>query len=181
MQAPAPPANENARLQSLRDLLILETPPEERFDGLTAYASAMFNVPIALVSLVDEDRQWFKSRVGLEVAETGRDISFCGHAILKDEVMVVEDAHGDPRFADNPLVTADPSIRFYAGAPIVLSDGTKPGTVCIIDRRPRVLDVDDLAHLRELAMVTARELEGHAASAAFLARHPLQPDGAEAR
>ena len=174
MQAPHPPKDEARRLRSLHDLLILDTPPEERFDGLTAYASALFNVPIALVSFVDAERQWFKSRVGMDACQTDRDISFCGHAILEDEVMVVEDARGDPRFADNPLVTADPSIRFYAGAPIVLSDGTKPGTVCIIDRRPRVLDEADLAHLRELAQVAAQELEGESVSARFLADRPVR-------
>lgn len=172
MQAPALPAHEKTRLQSLRDLLILDTPPEERFDGLTAYASAMFNVPIALVSLVDDERQWFKSRCGLDATETPRDISFCGHAILQDDVMVIEDARSDARFADNPLVTGDPNIRFYAGAPILLSDGTVPGTVCIIDRRPRQLDAWERDHLRELAEVAAHEFEGIQAAAPFLARQP---------
>lgn len=168
MQAPYFPDDESRRLASLRKLLVLDTPPEERFDSLTAYAAATFDVPIALVSLVDDDRQWFKSRCGLGAEATGRDESFCGHTILQPDVMVIEDALADPRFADNPLVLGDPFIRFYAGAPLRLSDGTRPGTFCLIDRKRRKLDAWAQGHLQDLARVASMELEGLAASAAFL-------------
>jgi len=173
MQAPYFPDDESRRLASLRQLLVLDTPPEERFDSLTAYASVAFRVPIALVSLVDADRQWFKSRCGLDAAETGRDVSFCGHTILGKEVMVVEDALQDPRFADNPLVLGDPFIRFYAGAPLVLRDGTRPGTFCLIDRQRRTLDAWERSHLQDLARVASMELEGLMATTGFLERNRL--------
>lgn len=168
MQTPYFPDDESRRLASLRSLLVLDTPAEERFDSLTAYAAATFGVPIALVSLVDADRQWFKSRCGLDVQATGRDVSFCGHSILQPDVMVVEDALSDPRFADNPLVVGDPYIRFYAGAPLRLRDGTRPGTFCLIDRKRRKLDAWGLSHLRDLARLASMELEGLDASADFL-------------
>lgn len=168
MQTPYFPDDESRRLASLRSLLVLDTPPEERFDSLTAYAASVFKVPIALVSLVDENRQWFKSRCGLGATETGRDISFCGHAILRPEVMVIEDALADPRFADNPLVVGDPRIRFYAGAPLRLRDGTQPGTFCLIDRKRRRLDSWELGHLQDLARVASMELEGLMAASTFL-------------
>ena len=120
MIKPPTPVDELMRLETLRNLKILDTESEERFDRVTRLARRVFGTPIALVSLVDNDRQWFKSRQGIEVSETSREISFCGHAILDDEVMVVRDAHDDERFADNPLVTSDPSIRFYAGYPLTL-------------------------------------------------------------
>src|ERR1700752_1549332 len=115
MLTPALPADENTRLDTLRALNILDTSPEERFDRLTRLAKRLFGVPIALVNLVDADRQWFKSCVGLSATETPRDISFCGHAILGDDILLVPDAGVDERFHDNPLVTGDPNIRFYAG------------------------------------------------------------------
>ncbi len=174
MQAATVPPDDDARVQSLRRLLVLDTPPQERFDSLTAYAASVFQVPIALVSLVDRDRQWFKSRCGLGVTQTPRDLSFCGHAILRDEVMVVRDAWADERFRDNPLVTGDPFIRFYAGAPLVLEDGHKVGTFCLIDRRPRTLDAWEQAHLRDLARVAALELQGVFAALAFLREHADQ-------
>lgn len=171
MQQPFFPDDEVRRLASLRSILILDTAPEERFDSLTAYAAATFDVSIALVSLVDAQRQWFKSRCGLGATETGRDVSFCGHAILQPEVMVVEDALTDPRFADNPLVLGEPHIRFYAGAPLVLRDGTRPGTFCLIDRKRRRLDAWSVRHLADLARVASAELEGLAATTDFLRRH----------
>lgn len=171
MQSPYFPEDEDRRLASLRQLLVLDTPPEERFDSLTAYASVAFNVPIALISLVDDDRQWFKSRCGLDASQTGRDVSFCGHAILKSELMVVEDALQDPRFADNPLVVGDPWIRFYAGAPLRLRDGTQPGTFCLIDRKRRSLDAWERSHLQDLARVASMELEGLMAAPEFLSRY----------
>ena len=167
-ETPDTPAKEAERLKVLHDLLILDTQPEERFDILTAYAASLFRVPIALVTLVDSERQWFKSRCGLGATETSRDISFCGHAILGDEIMVVNNALQDPRFADNPLVTGEPRIRFYAGAPLVIKDGIRVGTFCLIDRIPRQLDEWEFNHLRELAAVVSEELQGVAATTLFL-------------
>ncbi len=158
MKKPDIPQNERARLQALQALEILDTSPEERFDRLTRMARRLFDVPIALVSLVDTDRQWFKSNTGLSVRETPRDISFCGHAILGDDVFIVSDAAEDERFLDNPLVSDDPKIRFYAGCPLRVSDGSKLGTLCIIDQRPRKLNADDLETLKDLAAMAEREI-----------------------
>ncbi|BBB59553.1 hypothetical protein UNDKW_1280 [Undibacterium sp. KW1] len=151
MQAPDFPVDEILRLQTLQACAILDTPPEERFDRLTRLASHLFKTPIALVSLIDSDRQWFKSKQGLDVSETARDISFCGHAILKPDILYVADASQDARFSDNPLVSDDPNIRFYAGAPLRARNGQSLGTLCIIDTKPRILSAEDLAALRDLA------------------------------
>jgi GAF domain-containing protein len=159
MIKPATPENETKRIQVLRNLLVLDTPPEERFDSITAYAQHRFSVEIALVSLVDTNRQWFKSSCGLTATETPRDISFCGHAILQDDVLVVPNALNDPRFYDNPLVISYPNIRFYAGAPLKLSSGYSVGTLCIIDSKPKYLDEDEVDHLRVLAHMVSMELE----------------------
>ena len=150
--------DEEARLKTLRSLNILDTSSEERFDRLTRMAKRMFNVPIALVSLVDENRQWFKSCIGLSVRETPRDISFCGHAILGKEIFIIPDATKDERFTDNPLVTNEPNIRFYAGCPLRFTDGSRLGTLCIIDQKPRSLSDDDLEALKDLASTVEREL-----------------------
>ena len=158
MKTPDTPHNEALRLRALRSLNILDTPPEARFDRLTRLAKSIFNVPIALISLIDEDRQWFKSCIGLEARETTREISFCGHAILGDSVFIIEDASQDERFADNPLVLNDPKIRFYAGWPLRHVDGSNLGTLCIIDTVPRVLRADELDTLRDLAEVAEAEL-----------------------
>jgi diguanylate cyclase (GGDEF)-like protein len=158
VEKPATPLDEQARLDALRALGILDTPPEERFDRLTRIARQLFDVPIALVSLIDADRQWFKSADGLDATETPRDISFCGHAILGDDVFIIPDATQDPRFADNPLVTGEPHIRFYAGCPIKHVDGSKLGTLCIIDTRPRILEMGELTAMRDLAALVEREL-----------------------
>jgi diguanylate cyclase (GGDEF)-like protein len=158
MKKPDTPKDEEARLKTLRSLNILDTSPEERFDRLTRMAKRMFSVPIALVSLVDEDRQWFKSCLGLDVSETSRDISFCGHAILGDEIFIIPDTRKDERFVDNPLVINDPKIRFYAGCPLRFTDGSKLGTLCIIDREPRALSESDLEFLKDLALTAEREL-----------------------
>lgn len=156
---PAPiPENENERIKSLRDLNILDTPPEERFDRLTKFAAQIFDVPIALVSLVDSNRQWFKSRQGLDATETPRDISFCGHAIMEDKPLVVENALFDDRFADNPLVAGDPNIRFYAGQPLRANDGNRVGTLCIIDRKPHSLSDGDKQKLELLGHLVENEL-----------------------
>lgn len=155
--APLPP-DEPERLRALRALMLLDTTPEERFDRVVAFAAQEFGCPIALVSLVDEHRQWFKARIGLPVCETARDISFCAHAILDDGLFVVPDAAADPRFADNPLVTGEPHIRFYAGAPLCLPSGHRVGTLCLIDTRPRQLDATEQAILASLRDLVAQEL-----------------------
>ncbi len=159
MRIPGISLDEAARLRSLHTLQILDTEAEERFDRLTRLAKRLFDVPIALVSLVDENRQWFKSCMGLDATETPRDISFCGHAILGDKIFLVEDASKDERFSDNPLVTGDPNIRFYAGCPIKHSNGYKLGTLCIIDRKAKHLADEDLAALQDLASLVEKELE----------------------
>ena len=158
MQTPATPTDEMARLQSLWAHAVLDTAPEERFDRFTRLAQRVFDVPIALVSLVDSDRQWFKSRAGLDATETPRDISFCGHVVADDEVLVVQDTADDQRFADNPLVTGGPEIRFYAGHPVRSEDGHALGTFCIIDRKPRMLSPDDRTLLADMAHMVQREL-----------------------
>ena len=152
------PPDELRRLATLRALGLLDTPAEERFDRITRLAQRLFGVPIALVSLIDEDRQWFKSRQGLAVAETPREVAFCGHAIEGEGVMQVRDAEADPRFAGNPLVTAEPGIRFYAGCPIAAPDGSKLGTLCVIDREPRELSDADAQVLADLAELVEREI-----------------------
>ncbi|MFA7279938.1 MAG: PAS domain S-box protein [Sterolibacterium sp.] len=158
LKAPIP-LNESKRIVALRALDILDSPAEERFDRLTRIAQHIMEVPIVLISLVDSERQWFKSRQGLDASQTPRDISFCGHAIIGTEVFVVPDTLADSRFADNPLVTAAPDIRFYAGAPLTLSDGYNVGTLCAIDREPRQMSEARLAVLRDLAKCASEELE----------------------
>lgn len=153
------PFDENRRLSALRDLEILDTPPEERFDRVTRLACAAFNVPIALVSLVDGERQWFKSRVGLNVGETPRDFAFCAHVVQRREELIVQDTLLDGRFAENPLVTQAPRARFYAGAPLILDDGSCVGTVCLMDTRPRDLSPEDMARLRDLRDLAVREIQ----------------------
>lgn len=158
MQKPPTPHNEAARQKALVSLNILDTPAEERFDRVTRLARRLFDVPIALVSFVDGQRQWFKSRQGLEATETSREISFCGHAILGAEAFVVPDAEADGRFSDNPLVTDDPEIRFYAGYPLASPDGHRLGTLCIIDCKPRNLDDDELSLLNDLGRMVEAEM-----------------------
>lgn len=158
IKAPIPP-NESERLTALRALKILDTPPEERFDRITRLASRLFDMPIAYVALVDADRQWFKSSCGLSASETPRDISFCGHTILRDEMLLIPDTLRDPRFADNPFVTGDPRIRFYAGVPLKVQGGHKVGTICIADHQPRKIDDRDQNHLRDMATIIEHELE----------------------
>jgi phosphoribosyl 1,2-cyclic phosphodiesterase/CheY-like chemotaxis protein len=154
------PADEERRLASLRALRILDTDPDERFDRITRLASALFNAPIALVSLVDENRQWFKACYGLNVKETSRDAAFCAHVVHDREPMVVPDTFLDARFAENPLVIGEPRIRFYAGYPLILNDGACIGTLCVFDTRPRPLEGADLARLRDLADLAMQEILG---------------------
>jgi PAS domain S-box-containing protein len=155
---PPEPSNEQARVEALHKTKILDSQAEDRFDKLTTLAAGVFNVPIALVSLVDKNRQWFKSCYGLDVRELGRDISFCGHAILANTPFVIADAELDERFRDNPLVAGPPHIRFYAGIPLASDDGFLLGTLCIIDQRPRSLDERELANLVGLADLVREEL-----------------------
>lgn len=152
------PVDELARLDALHSLRIFDTPPEEDFDLIVGLAAHLFEVPIALVSLVGKDHQCFKAKVGLDTCSTGREISFCAHAILQNDVMMVSDARRDPRFASNPLVTGAPFIRFYAGAPLVVGGGHRIGSLCIIDRVPRSdLSNHEQITLRRLAhMVVLR-------------------------
>jgi len=158
MKTPDKPEDESMRLNDLKSLDILDSPTEERFDRITRMAKRMFGVPIALVSLVDENRQWFKSCVGLDVLETPRDISFCGHAILGDDLFIIPDTKTDERFSDNPLVLNEPYIRFYAGCPIKLPNNSKMGTLCIIDVKPRQLTDDDFNLLKDLAAMVESEI-----------------------
>jgi phosphoribosyl 1,2-cyclic phosphodiesterase/CheY-like chemotaxis protein len=152
------PEDEESRLRRLRASGLLDTAPEERFDRVTRIAAALFEVPIAFISLVDRERQWFKSRTGIDATETPRDQAFCAHAILRNDIMQVTDAHADERFADNPLVTRGPRVRFYAGAPLSLGEGSPVGTLCVVDHRPRSLDEDQLKLLRDLSKLVEREL-----------------------
>ena len=158
------PKNETKRLKVLWQYDVLDTVPEEVFDNLTDLAAKICEAPIALISLVDEKRQWFKSKVGLSVDETARDRSFCSHAIMQNDLFIVPDAAQDPRFARNPMVTSDPKIRFYAGAPLVTPDGHALGTLCIIDKVPRELRSHQKQALRILAhhVVSQLELRRHA-------------------
>jgi PAS domain S-box-containing protein len=158
VQEPPLPPDEQERLAALRALEILDTPAEERFDRITRVAARLFAAPIVLVSLVDSERQWFKSCIGLRVDETPRGVSFCAHAIAQDQAFLVPDAHVDERFADNPLVTGDPFIRSYAGQPLHEPGGRRVGTLCVIDRRPRTFTEDDLQLLRDLAAWAELEL-----------------------
>jgi signal transduction histidine kinase len=156
---PTHPTNEADRLEVLRAYDILDTPPEEAFDDLTRLASYICGTPMAMVSLVDGERQWFKSRVGTEMSETPRDVAFCAHAILQPDLFVVPDAEADERFAHNPLVTTDPHIRFYAGAPLITRDGHALGTLCTVDRVPRQLSEEQQDALRALASQAMDQLQ----------------------
>lgn len=158
MIKPDVPANETLRLNNLQSLNILDTGAEERFDRLTRLAKRLFDVPIALVSLVDEHRQWFKSTLGVCITETSRESSFCTHAVLSDEMLVVPDTHQDTRFVNNPFVVKEPYIRFYAGCPLRYLDGSRLGTLCIIDSFPRIFSQDTLQALKDLAEIAEREL-----------------------
>ncbi|MFN3353718.1 MAG: GAF domain-containing protein, partial [Brevundimonas sp.] len=162
LSAPAgTPENERERLAALQALRVLDTPPEPRFDRLTRLAAALFDVPTALVSLIDAERQWFKARHGFEARQTGRREAFCSRALLLPgrSVLVVEDAAKDPEFADNPLVTGEPHVRFYAGALLTTAAGYNLGTLCILDTKPRRFSDADRALLRELADLVTEQLE----------------------
>ncbi|EAR11357.1 sensor domain-containing diguanylate cyclase [Reinekea blandensis] len=158
MQRPPVPKNEIERLTALRALNLLDSEPEERFDRLTRMAKRMFEVPIALFTLVDENRQWFKSCFGVDLKETDREISFCGHAINGHDTFIVENTLKDARFHDNPLVEGEPGIRFYAGTPVKTRDGYSIGTLCVMDRVARVFHPEDQAMLEDLARLLEAEI-----------------------
>jgi sigma-B regulation protein RsbU (phosphoserine phosphatase) len=152
------PRNERDRLEALYSLRLLDTPQEERFDAVTLLAARLFRVPIAFVSLIDRDRQWFKAKVGFDLCESPREASFCAHAILQDEPLVIPDALLDVRFADNPFVVHEPSLRFYAGQPLRAPKGEKVGTLCIADTKPHDFSASELDLLRHLGTMVEREL-----------------------
>jgi len=158
------PKNEAKRIKVLWQYDILDTVPEEVFDELADLAAHICGAPIALITLVDENRQWFKSKVGVSVNETGRDISLCAHAILQDDLFIIPDTTLDARFKNNPLVTTSPKIRFYAGAPLISPDGHALGTLCVLDKVPRELTEDQKSALRILSrhVMTQLELRRHA-------------------
>jgi len=159
MKAPEIPQNEAERLHALRALQILDSSHEERFDRVTRLARRLFGVPISLVSLIDEDRQWFKSAEGLDVSETSREISFCGHAINQTGLFIVPNVLDDERFYDNPLVTGAPNIRFYAGYVLKIRQGINIGTLCLIDSKPREMDEEDRQLLQDLGEMIELEIK----------------------
>jgi GAF domain-containing protein len=172
--------NETERLNTLRGYGILDTHPEDRFDELTRLSALICGTPISLISLVDEDRQWFKSKTGLEVSQTPREEAFCAHAIMSPELLVVPDASQDPRFATNPLVLGELHVRFYAGAPLTAPNGHHLGALCVIDRVPRQLSREQLESLRILSrQVMAQVILGknlHDLTTALKAKEDLEQD-----
>lgn len=168
VKAPEIPSNEKERQHALESLNILETAIEERFERVTRLASRLIGVPIVAISMIDNDRQWFKSLMGLKGTETSRDVSFCGHTILGNDVLIVEDATKDERFADNPSVVGPDRIRFYAGCPVRSPDGHNIGSLCVVDRQPRVLTPAELEDLKDLAAMVEVEIKSRQLAVAQL-------------
>ena len=159
MATPQPIKNEAARVAALHKYAILDTEPEQAFDDLVLLASFICKTPIALISLVDDARQWFKSRIGISISETPREIAFCATAIQQPDIFVVPDTLNDERFRNNPLVVSEPKVRFYAGAPLIDEEGYALGTICVLDRTPREFDPDQQAALKALSRVALAQLE----------------------
>ena len=150
---------ERARIEALNRYAILDTEPEQSFDDLVTLAAHICQTPMSMISLVDEHRQWFKSKVGVQVRETPREVSFCSHAIQQEQLFIVPDTLQDPRFRENPFVVGDPGIRFYAGAPLINEEGFALGTLCVADREPRELTADQKDALSALARLALRQIE----------------------
>ncbi|MCE2495690.1 MAG: GAF domain-containing protein [Flavobacteriales bacterium] len=159
MNKPPIPVNEIERLDSIERLAIMDTSPEQEYDDIVQLASLLAGTPISLISLVDADRQWFKAKVGVDESETDRDIAFCAHAILSSGPMIIENLMEDRRFVDNPLVLNDPNVRFYAGFPLITSEGHALGTLCVLDREPRALIETQIFGLKTLADQVLRNFE----------------------
>jgi hypothetical protein len=175
MPAAPVPDDEASRLLALRSLEVLDSEPESDFDDIVALASEVCAAPISLVTLVDAGRQWFKAKIGAGPEESSRDVSFCAHAILGKDLMVIPDARADARFADNPFVLADPGIRFYAGAPLITTEGYALGTLCVVDHHPHRLSLDQLRALRALARKVTEQLDLRRVSL-ISASPPIVPD-----
>ncbi len=152
------PDNEEERLEALHSCSLLDSKPEFAFDAIVSKAKETFNVPIVAISLLDHHRQWFKAKIGLDVSETPRDIAFCAHTIMNDNVMCISDATQDERFAENPLVTGDTHIRFYAGAPIIIPEELIIGTLCVIDTKPHDTFTDEKKELLQEMADSVRDL-----------------------
>jgi len=159
MAAPTPVVIETARIAALDRYAILDSEPEEAFDDLVTLAAHICQTPMAMLSLVDDHRQWFKSKVGVQVRETPRDISICAHAIQQKDLFIIPDTREDARFRENPLVVGEPGIRFYAGAPLINEDGFALGTLCVVDREPRVLDSEQKEALEAISRLALRQME----------------------
>src|SRR5215475_6468825 len=159
MATPPPIKSEAARVAALHRYAILDTEPEQAFDDLVLLASFICKTPIALISLVDENRQWFKSKLGVSISETSREIAFCSTVIQQSDVFVIPDTLNDERFRDNPLVVSEPNVRFYAGAPLIDEDGHALGTICVLDRIPRELAPDQQVALKALSRLVLAQLE----------------------
>ena len=159
MQEAEIPSNEQQRLAHLQNLKILDTPRDDVYDRITRMLCRVSDVPVAAISLIDENRQWFKSIRGFEITETPRNVAFCAHTILEERTLIIPDTHLDPRFADNPLVTHPPHVRFYAGHPLKIVDNIHVGTLCIYDTRAREVSSEDVQFLQDLSVTVTNEMK----------------------